>query len=753
MRKQTAEYKDIKGLVTDVNINNNVGNPTFNNFSLTTIGKLTKRKGWENVLNYNEEGKDNTNLKIDFDRLSTGTGGYPLIGVFHIRRGAQVGYGPTIEYFDILHYKMVNNIGEIWRTRLNLNNYSVMLSKKISLDNQFLNVKFFRFIETPDQIYIISCGETGNTVYKYKFYEDTKTFDVDLIENISISSEIYVQAEVINGGSTKSEGGKYKYKVIPVYNTSSSGYINIMDKPEYYAEANIVSVVQSVKLKIYGSYDPHVIGYKIYRTKANIPAKPAKTPPPFAPWKKTTWEWLLYDSVGRPAVISNDYYFLGYYPKPNNSIEPLNMIDLVDPSKSVTISGTTHYLTETNITDSNIGDMYSGTLPVNYYRHNTSKPYPATKYVPTIAAPGIGMCATCGCYAQNRLFIAGHNKYPNLVFVSALDQTDNFQELIYSMDGANDKNSAASIECVGQTIYVWLRNNGLYALRPTASADVPYVIEIKANDTGCDGLNATCVMGDIAYYLWQNKLYALNEFGQYKEISAAINTLLAQKKEGTEAVIKANTTEKYVKIMFLNDDNEAVNIDYYPEKDMYRSYVGKKDIYEINGNTAELKAGAEHYQLVNFLHIPDVKQSWGVDADGNIVKEKDNYVDTSIGSDKVTWLNYTADNTNAVKNYPVEGILEKPFVFNSRVRFNSITLYGDGDIDIAYRVDTGEWTEYKTVTMTRAGVEVYYNGVGTIHSIRLRHTANSDIDFDYAKIKWTAQTNVDIANNTEAGGD
>jgi hypothetical protein len=743
MRKQTADYKQIRGWVTDKNINDNVGNPTFQNFTLTPIGKLTKRKGWSVVTAYNETGKDNSNLKIDFDRLTTGSQGYPDIQTFHYRSFKdtltdQYGVNAGFTWQYTLRNKVVNNVNGLWAKRTGKHFLGLTTSdKQITTTAQWNGKGNTKFIETPDHVYIVNDYKEGNTsrdVLKYGYdknnlgvlYPDT-CYDTSIGNNLKVKANPTITDWVVRAEKKTYTGtaqnapkrslpvGVYEYLFLPVYNTGSIGEPIFMD----YAGKNAYDInvfqptnawTQTIRVDtpdttttgtfvgvaLYGKIinNPFITHIRIYRTKNRL-----------------------------VAGNINKFYFLYQVAKPNNFIAEQNLA--VSEIQYTNTTGPVLYL-DTLLDTELSGDVLEPLGIINN---------------------AVSMRASCGCYAQNRMFLGGDRRYPSVGFVSALDKTDSFL-IEYAFELFNSENEQTTIQSVGNNIY-WFSKNSIYVLKPNNDVDVPYTKELISPTVGCDSLNSACVLEGICYFIFNNRLWALNEYGQYKEISAAINTQIVN--NASEIVLKPNASERYVKIMFRNTSGEAVNIDYYPIHDLFAEQTGDKDIYTINGATAELSTQDDRYKLVNYEQIPDLSEEWGVDIDGNIVKRASDYQDTSVGSDKVTWLNYTADNTGAVKTYPVNGILEKPFVFNSRVRLNSVILFGSGSIDMAYKVDNGAYGSYRTYTMTRTGTECPLNGVGSIHSIKLRHTANSDVDYDFMKVKWTSQTNVDISNNVDAG--
>lgn len=747
MKKQTAEYKNIKGLVSDVNLNNNVGNPKFENFSLTPIGKLTKRKGWGVVTAYSETGKDNSNIKIDFNRIDTGAGGYPDINTFHYRSFKdtltdQYGVNAGFAWQYTLRNKVVNNVNGLWAKRTGKHFLGLTTSdKQITTTAQWNGKGNTKFIETPDHVYIVNDYKEGNLtkdVLKYSYdkfnvgvlYNDTcydtsissnlKTKELPTITDWVVRVEKKVYTNTVNPAPKKSLPiGKYMYMFLPVYNTGTIGE-PLFDK--YYK----TEVGGDASTQITGAYTQTIViaasdttpGTGKY-VAAAIYGKPITNP-----FIKNIRVYRTKNLITESNI--NKFYFIGQVAKATNWISEQNLE--IAPEQYYSTSVPAFY--GDTMQDSELGEDYiqaRGILNSN-----------------------VSMRASCGCYAHNRLFLGGDRRYPQMGFVSTLDKTDEFYLAPYTFELFNSENEQTTIQEVANSIY-WFSKNSLYVLRPTLDVDVPFTKELVSPTVGCDSLNSACVLEGICYFIFNNKLWALDAFGQYKEISTAVNTQLANKASSAEIILKVNASDRYIKIMYRDTNNEAVNIDYYPVQDLFNSQTGDKDIYSINGATAELQSQDDRYKLVNYEQIPDLGEEWGVDIDGNIVKRGTDYIDTSVGSDKVTWINYTADNTLAAKSYPVNGILEKPFVFSSRVRFNSVILFGLGTIEMAYKVDNGSYGAYRTYTMTRTGTECPLNGVGSIHSIKLRHSANSDIDFDFMKVKWTAQTNVDISNNVDAG--
>ena len=589
----------------------------------------------------------------------------------------------------------------------------------------------FKFIETPDHVYIINDyhkGTVSGTVYKYKYNKDSKPDDIDYILNISMSPEMYVESTITDSGSNNSIVSKYRYRIIPVYNTSSEGYWDkeSVSTQDFYTEVDIKKSEQVVSLYIVPVLDPFILGYKIYRTKYKTTIIPART-------VHVGLTNKLYPESYEAKIQVEDFYFLAYVIRPDNR----------------TSTGLHRIYVDKNMNNDQLGEAFAGVKPVNYTWHGSMKANPSViqekKYL-----PGYGMLCTCGLYAQNRCFAGGDGRYPSTGFVSELDKSDYYGAFLYAFDLASLENRQTTIQEVGNNIY-WFLKNSMYVLKPTSDALVPYTKELVSPTVGCDSLNSACVLEGICYFIFNNKLWAINEFSQYKEISTAINTQLDDKSAGSEIILKANASERYIKIMYRNMSNEAVNIDYYPVHDIFSEQTGDKDIYTVSGSTATLVSQDDRYKLVNYEQLPDLNEEWGVDIDGNLIKRGTDYQDASVGGDKVTWINYTADSTAAVKTYPVNAVLEKPWAFSATVKANCVVIYGTGNIDVASATDGGAFSAYRTYTMTRTGVTIPLTLVGHIISVRLRHTANTDIDYDFMKLVYTPYSSVDVTNDVSGG--
>lgn len=757
MKKQETTYSEIKGLITDVNINVNPGNPTFQNFYKTPIGKLAKRKGWINPYYwYNEgvgnrtsswgvnNGKDVGNIKIDYTRLVSGAGGYPDTATFHYKSFKDkllVQTGETIagEWQYIIQNKIVNNTNELWAARTGHTRGQVTpYIKKISSETQWTGRGNTKFIDTPDHVYIFNDfqdGQTTRNVLKYKYDKDNinGNYDLDECDEVQIDSNLkcgasngndwIINAEIKSFDAATVPGtiytgigiGKYNYIFLPVYNTGAVGdpifrdQLNIVNgvvtsKKSYYQTVKIpgpVNTKYGVSFKCKFIANPFIIGINIYRTK-NIELLNAET---------------------------EKYYFVGFATKPlYTTTTATGSAELVF-GKSMYYSSTTSNFYGDVSNDDALGNQIFQTFPIN------------------LDAP---LRASCGCYAQNRLFVAGDRRHIENVFFSEPDKTDLFINVGYTLELVSGENEVKTIIEVGIIICVFLKHS-IYILRPTSDPDVPFIKELLSPTVGCDSLNSACTLDTICYFIFNNKLWAINEYGQYKEISAAINTLFKDKDDTSEIILKPNASDRYIKIMFRKSDGDAVNIDYYPIHDFFTEQTGDKDIYTVSGVNATLVSQDDRYKLVNYEQIPDLNEEWGVDIDGNIVKRGTDYQDVSVGSDKVTWLNYTADSILAIKTYPINAVLEKPWAFSATVKANCVVIYGTGPIDVASAKDGEEFSEYKTYTMTRTGITIPLNLVGHIISVRLRHTANTDIDYDFMKLVYTPFTSVDVTNDVAGG--
>jgi hypothetical protein len=726
----------------------NPGFKTFKNWRVDITGKLTKPFGWSVVKGYDEQGKDNGNLKIDFDRLATGAGGYPNISTFHCKPFVTAVAGAEVIYRDVLSHRIVNNINEIWRTRYD-NTNTVIEDKKISVDGQLVGVCNVRFVESPDHVYIINDyvkGTVSGTVYKYKYAKDLKQFDVDLIQNISIAASVFIRGTFVpNGtGTVGMFNGHFKYFVIPVYNTSAEGFADTPDPAQFIEIITTNSTTgKALRIDIKSTYDPFIVGYKIYRTKINGQDVVVKsTVETFLGMFKT----VTVDNPGyNPIQKIPPYYFLKYIPKPNNAVNFNDWVPLIEKGKT---------FTDELITDTLLGEMYAGSMPVNFCLNQYRGTYGMT--IPSTAATsGLGMLCTCGTYADDSLFLGGDARYPKKLFKSDFGKSDYFGDIIYDIKYASLENMQSAIEQVGSNIFVWCKNGGLVKLAPTQNADVPYVVEPLDNGIGCDSLNSIAILNRMAYFIFKGKMYAVNEFGQYKEISGGVSSVLSQ--ATSEIILKTNNKDNYVKIMFrigTGTSSNAVNIDFYPTLGMWIEHTGLKDIFRQAGATASPSSQDERYQLVNYDYLPDLNEEWGVNLDGDIVKRSADY--NNVGNDKCQWLNCSSYGITPVTTYPVTSTWERGLHFNAKAYINTLIFYGASPVKYDYALDDSIYVfkaanETREIIMTKLGYEVPINQYTNLLLIKMIHDTAAAIDFDYVEIIYNGTQKITVKNTVGAG--
>jgi hypothetical protein len=760
--KNSIYIKDFKpGYVKDFPDTLNPGFKTFKNWIISVTGKLTKAFGWSVVLPYDETGKDCGNLSIDFGR--TGFDGYPSISTFHCKPFVTTVGGVEVTYRDVLYHKIVNNINEIWRTRYgppDIVQNPIIESKKISVDGQFQGKCNIRFVESPDHVYIINdyvSGTVSGTVYKYKYAKDLKQYDADLIQNVSISAAVETWAVKTANSSTDSILGNYLYSVVPVYNTSSEGAMVAREKETDLVfnaiYVNIDNKKLSVTLEVQSSYNPFIIGYKVYRTKVNavVATVYKNSDNPFDMQKQSVYQ--------APVPPNKEFYFLGYFPRPNNSINSVNPANRIKLTHEVKSEGVTYNITENNINDKSLGSILNILQPVNLVIESilTTDGYNPSK---SFLDSGYGMLCTCGTYADDSMFLGGDARYPKKLFKSEFGKSDTFGSVIYDIKYASLENMQTAIEQVGGNMFVWCKNGGLVKLSPTQSADVPYIVEPLGDGIGCDSINSIAVIGKMAMFVFKNKLYLMNEFGacattadgSWKEISGGINSILAT--ATSEIVLKTNNKDNYVKIMFRTA-SLPINIDFYPTLGVWIEHTGKKDIYNKYGVLASLSSASERYGLVNYNYLPDVNEEWGVDVDGNIVKRQDTFINTSVGSDKTQWLNCSTS-AIAIKDYNVVSTLERSLHFNAKIYINKIIFYGTSLIKYDYALDTGVYVfaavnETREITMVMTGYEIAINQHTNLLLLKMIHDTAAEIDFDYIEIVYNGTQKITVKNTVGAG--
>lgn len=785
--KQTLTIKEFKpGYVSagDFPDTLNPGYKTFKNFLIDSVGNVLKPHGWKNIINYDETGKDNGNIAIDYSRLTTGSGGYPRTDVFYCKNYASIVNGVKTEYKDVLMHKIINGINTLWHIRLDVND-NVVLQKQISTNGQWKEAGPVKCIETPEQLYIVNsrnklissynileekkyksvvCPEQWKgAVWKYNFAVGNRANDVEKLQNISIANPNNFTAYGI-----KDSNSKYNihlqnrfYVVVPVYNTGTKAPcgagLKLLVSPvplytqssdaTYKAQQDYINNIGFAQISVPPFYDPYIKYLRVYRTKERV-------------------------QNGINVATETDPYYFCFQMELTAAMQtvqnstPHRMILYAGsvPEYSSGVNGVNKQIISDYLKDTELGSELSNDILFNSFTHEWNDNQFSVNPPATLYDDGIDFFAHAGCYAQNRLFLLDDK----FIYLSDIGKSDGFSLPPYAVKYQNLENPTTAIEEVGQNIFVWNKNGGLTVLRPTQSTDIPYVVEPLDSGIGCDSLNSVCVLNRTAYFIFKNKLYAMNEFGQYQEISQGINSVLAKFDIGypSEIILKTNNKDGYIKIMFRNAWHSPylpINIDFYPGTGIWVENTGYKDIFLEIGGTNELiltphSSGLtgikrEQYQLLNYQYLPDTNEEWGVDFDGNVVKRSADYSNVSVGSDKTTWQNFTYSGTvTPVKSYPIESVMERGLHFSAKIFVNAIILYGTGNIKYNYALDNKVYqAKTKTVLMKELGAAIHINALTNLLLYKLTHDTAEALQFDFMEIIYNGTHKITIKNTVSAG--
>jgi len=774
-KKNTITVKQFKpGLITDLNVTVNPGYTRFENLKINTVGKFEKRKGWSVLYMYEEHNRDVANLPISYDSVYTDANkdSVPRTDFIHVHSKSTVASGSTTEeteYIDLLFHRIYDNVNTLWHRRIDKTTKATIAEYNLtpaltgtdyngdSWGLPWKNWGNVTFIDTPDHTYIINgykAGDKAGNVFKYDYGDNARNRDPIRLQNIGLAilkggtgdTGSYKLAEDPVEVSSLTRGKHYFYGVAPVYNTGVIG--NITKSPGHiyvspYDGGFTANPGRSVLISVKPTYDPYITHYRIFRTKQ-------KNSDYFDFYNDPLF---FVEQVEVPANTGFNEFTLIY----NDILGDDELGSEYIESDSIN----SYVLTPTTINDLGSAQIYGDG---EGYFIGLSDSTGTTRYNRlTTVSNHIGMRATCGTYAQSRSFFGGDRLNPDKLFVSEIDRSDNIRaSLTYTIPLASLQNEITAIREIGNTIFV-LCESSTYKLIETNNPELPYVLELVDSSKGCDSPSAFEVLNRVGFFMFKGKLQAMSEYGDIKEISGAINTKLA----GLDAdpatyVLRANESQEFIKIMFRrNSDQFPINIDFYPEDNLYTEEIGIKQIFTPTGETdattgkeiVSLNEEDERFLLTAYCYNQNAGEEWGINFDGDIVYRGSDYADVSKVNSKVSWQDYiyNGDLTLLENSFNIKGVIEKPFVFESRVQASSIIFYGTGTIKFKMNYDETGYTAEKEVTLNRAGVEVPLGKQGFIIKVLITHDTNEDIDLDLFELKVTGKQGTNIKNKTSSG--
>ena len=727
------------GLIKDVNEALNPGYLTFKNFFINSMGKIQKRKGWTFLSDYYSfPNFPYHEIGIAQNFTFTNINDYNFSPhILHIKKTEEI-IGTTVtKYLNIIYairdvQSTITGL-RLNRAKLKLNadgTKTIISNTTINTSGQFISGwDGLDFIETNDQLYIINhsfVGTVANAVMKYDY--DL----IDSLHNVSIvgrdSTFPYGNvAPVIRGTLLTGDGGDRTrtcaYAVTPVYNTGTEGGVIQA------VEITFTRTYQSVNIEIDSATpfysDQYIIGYNIYRI-------PEYTPP------------THYYTTFQNTITWRDFYFLYYVDKPVGT----GWVVLKKTSGPIGVGGPFYDATSsTKLTKVPTSYTVNGQTTYDYY---------STLY---------GIKATCGTYANNRLMLGGDPAFPKLLYLSEIDATDVFEpDIAMSIPLAALDNMQTAIKEIGDNIFIFCKKS-IDRLTQTGDTSVPYIRQTISVSLGIDHAQSVAIINNVGYFVSNKKLWAINRYGTIKEIGVAINTYLddIDTADGSFFVLKANEKNMSLRIMYKDSDDAIRNVIFYTLEQIISTESGECDVFATgtgtyNGKTKlTLTTNVEDdFGLLGYEYNKSMDSEYGMTKYGEITERLNTaaYTDTSSRDRKYEWGNLIFEEqfttgTNATASYPVKGVVEKSFYFDSDVILNGVTFYGTGNLKVQMAMNADAYTTAEEITLTAAGVFVSFNGEGSNVKIKLTHDYAVNIDYDYMDFMITAKNKVKIKNNVD----
>jgi len=779
MRETKFKITDLKpGYISsgDIGDNLNPGYITLKNIYINNAGKPQKRLGWTEFDNIQQAGSygfrvynelyfgDKTGLDPVTDYTNNSVFQFRPDILFTRVKKENVN-GSEIEYLDMIFFRRKEvegvNVGVLIHKRIDNTNGLNVFERTITSprgDEYFKGWGNVDIVNAGENIYIInSYIEKGvsREVRKYNLDSDTEHY----AHNVSLQNGVH--RDFMTGNANTTRGGEvkpgYQYVIVPVYNTDT---ISDYDKTHYIRIRTNVGigrygfhyllqpkVPQQVDITINRQdttfTDPYVVKYRIYRTK-NYYAHPdifeGYSDDTFdireAPNSSSNlsiinvWSDIYKDAKRREEANDFLYYFVAQVDKPTD-----------DGSNDF------HLYTD-KIKDENLGSVYTnagyinGTTP---FRMPTGRPW-ADFY----GKEDFGIKASCGAYIHRRIWLGGDYENPNNVYISEIDKTDAYNvSVLQQTSTATRENMHKVISEIGGNVFVFM-NRTIEVFRQTQNANTPYIRQTISQNYGIDSGASFAVFNDIGYFIYKSKLYSINSAGNITPVGGRINSVFSElaNDNGAYVVMRINTKDRYILFIIRKTNGDVVNMQYYPETNIFNTVEGERDTFNTSSSTLTLNSNQENeYAILGYNYNEDLEREFGITKYGELVNRNNNYNDISLVTRKYVFPNYTFTGT-ANNTYPVKGIIERAFSFDKSSVVKWIKLYGTGKIKYQWKYDDDNYTDELEVTMTRQkGVDIPIMSplCGTFY-LKLIHDTTENIDLDYIEIVAMAVNRVKILN-------
>ncbi len=625
-----------------------------------------------------------------------------------------------------------------------------------------------------------------------------KSTDGQLYDLPSGKTVLWTENEFLND-PLGAAGTKYKYTVyytlIPVYASGSVGSLDVrLNSGKRVILANKTAAGQctftaspageayipahAFKLSVKDDtvQDPNVIGWELWRTKpininTTVIDGTVTYPNDYAPTTGTFNGKAInyYTQIG-----SDKFYKVGVFLKEQDTIQDGSGIFLKER-----ITGEIFYdkLQSTDlivdyeplglINECELGEYYNAPNSSVWVDKDTNiKP-------------------TCGMVADNCLWVNNTYDYAN-VYISMPNQYDTFiPDRVYGIETASPANPVTAFCKLGSSGFAFTRNS-ITIFRPTGNSEVPYVSQTITTAVGCDANVSITTLDNIAYFMFEGKLWSMDQAGSRMEIGSGNNTELA--KATDTIMLKSNADDGSVRMLYPSGiaygtydngvipaidslDVEYMELIYYPRRKLWatESIERTKPYFTggaLNGkNEVVWREDSIDNVFMNYWYIPELSKEIAITKYGEIVTHITGAYYDSLYPDglfrdifpilRVEWDDCISNFTTQVPTKYAYGVVFeaiKPIFFDNRVLLNSIIISGNSTISYSLNADNAGYFNDQDITLDGAiGSEIPLGYQGTLFYWKVRHDDEVQVDITNWSIKFTTQNGASCLTHTQTG--
>ena len=346
--------------------------------------------------------------------------------------------------------------------------------------------------------------------------------------------------------------------------------------------------------------------------------------------------------------------------------------------------------------------------------------------------------AVTACYSNDRMFMAGGE----LVYMSDPAKSDSFRAVnTFLVPKASTKNNnvITNIRPIGDTIYIYLEDGGMYKLVPTQSTETPYILrEVETEETyGVRSPNSVATLNGVHYFIWNREIYTFNGTS-FKRISDNINPILREVWRYAfgerQSTLVSDEVQQVIHCFVRGSYFAPYHLVFQPQYGTWAFWTGYRDIAPstIKGYNMVMQTASIDSDNGDVFYIDEVF---------NIMKQ-DIY-----GSGSLYYRDENPE-TGMTPVYNVESILEKWYNFGKQTFINSLALYCQHPAGTDFKIITRRNEEgipnvppdadKRTLKAKQIGGELPINSMLQRLKVWIAQDNNGGLDLDYFELKAPA---------------